>query len=154
VALLWEIDVPSVDGHDQSVKNRSRRTSRSTKRRSTRSRWRLVDGGPNVDNTAIVSIAVGEKSRAFARLLVRSFQLHSEFAGPLYIATDDVEYFRTEAPDLSETGDDDDDSAKRRERIGGELLAAQQQAGAQCALSFALATAHASSSNCQTSQCT
>jgi hypothetical protein len=114
--IVWDIDVPSVDGHDQSTKlalaapvDRRQNNSGEQPRQPTTARRTL-------DNTAIVSIAVGEKSRAFARLLIRSFQLHSEFAGPLYIATDDVDYFKTEAPDLSETGDDDDDSAKRRER--------------------------------------
>ena len=40
---------------------------------------------PTARNTALVSIAVGEKSRAFGRLLIRSFALHGEFAGPLYV---------------------------------------------------------------------
>jgi hypothetical protein len=115
--IAWDIDVPSVDGHDQSVKLAlAAPVDRRQNNNGEQAPAPANDGMPNADNTAIVSIAVGEKSRAFARLLIRSFQLHSEFAGPLYIATDDVDYFKTEAPDLSETGDDDDDSAKRRER--------------------------------------
>ncbi len=101
VHIVWDIDdIVAVDGHDQSVKLALAKVA-------TRDAARANDTGPTLDNTAIVTIAVGEKSRAFGRLLLRSFELHAEFAGPLFIVTDDVEYFETDAPDLA--GDDDDD---------------------------------------------
>lgn len=117
VNIVWDVDhVPAVDGHDQAVKLALAKTESSRKKPS-------AAAGPTLENTAIVTIAVGEKSRAFGRLLVRSFELHAEFAGPLYVVTDDVEYFETDAPDLTVNGDDDDDSANRVERGGARRKA-------------------------------
>ena len=42
---------------------------------------------------AIVSIAIGEKARYFARYLLVSYMRNSQFGGPLYLITDEPSYF-------------------------------------------------------------
>ena len=42
---------------------------------------------------AVVSIAIGEKARFFARYLLVSFLRNSAFDGPLYLITDEPSYY-------------------------------------------------------------
>jgi hypothetical protein len=102
LGVRWTIDIPLVSDRlkEQQQKEQQQKEHKGEKNNVKQQQQQITTTTKSMKakeyhggDTALVTIAVGEKSRAFGRILVRSFLLHSEFAGPLYIVTDDIDYF-------------------------------------------------------------
>ena len=93
LGVQWTIELPLSSQQNNQQNNQKQQQQQQQSKDSVKSHNEPNSAIYHGGDTALVTIAVGEKSRAFGKILVRSFLLHGEFAGPLYIVTDDVEYF-------------------------------------------------------------